>query len=434
MTWLSTGEPGSAPDRTEVAVDGRRERAGSLSRRAVLRQLEKLRHGAILLRDDCGSRYLGESSAEASPSPELRVHDRRFYRSLAIGGTVGAAESFIKGWWTTDDLVELLRLLVRNIELADEMEGGVTRIVGALARVGHWLRRNTRLGSRRNIHSHYDLGNDLFRLFLDETMTYSCGVFESPSSTMAEASLEKLTRICRKLRLGPSDHVLEIGTGWGSFAIHAAKSYGCRVTTTTISQEQHDLARERIEAEGISDRVTLLLEDYRDLRGRYDKLVSIEMIEAVGHEFLGTFFGTCSELLDRGGAMLLQAITMPDRRYERYRRSVDFVQKHIFPGCCVPSISAMNDAIARNGDLRVVGLDEIGIHYATTLRHWRRRFLERRDDVRSLGYAEEFIRLWEFYLAYCEAGFAERYTGDVHMLLAKPAWRQDDHVYPGSSH
>jgi cyclopropane-fatty-acyl-phospholipid synthase len=281
------------------------------------------------------------------------------------------------------------------------------------------LHRNTRAGSRRNISAHYDLGNEFFRLFLDETLMYSCALFERPEMTLAQASTAKLDAICHKLALGPQDHVLEIGTGWGGFALHAAGRYGCRVTTTTISRSQHALACERVRAAGLEDRVNVILEDYRDLKGNYDKLVSIEMIEAIGHQYFGEFFRRCEQRLVPGGQMLLQSITIADRHYARARDEVDFIKRYIFPGCCIPAVSALAQAMADASDLRIVHLEDIGPHYATTLARWRDNFLANLDQVRGLGYPESFCRMWEFYLSYCEGGFAERALGDVQMLLTR---------------
>jgi cyclopropane-fatty-acyl-phospholipid synthase len=290
-----------------------------------------------------------------------------------------------------------------------------------MRRLLHAAARNTRDGSRRNIAAHYDVGNDFFALWLDESMMYSSAVFERPDMTLHEASVAKLDRICRKLALQPGDHVLEIGTGWGGFALHAARQYGCRVTTTTISREQHDWAREAIDRAGLGDRITLLADDYRDLGGTYDKLVSIEMIEAVGHQYFDAFFRCCSERLKPGGTMLLQAITIADQQYEAARDSVDFIKRHIFPGCCIPSIAALSQSIARASQLRIVGLEDIGPHYATTLAHWRANLLARGDRVRALGYPEHFLRMWEFYFSYCEGGFAEGQLGDAQLLLTRQA-------------
>ena len=327
------------------------------------------------------------------------------------------------GLWDCDDLVALTRILVRNRDHLDAMETGLARIGGSALRVWGALMRNTRKGSRRNIAAHYDLGNDLFKLFLDENLMYSSAIFESEDDTLEVASTRKLDRICQKLDLGPQHHVLEIGTGWGGFALHAAKHYGCRVTTTTISREQHDLARERIHAAGLADRVTLLLEDYRDLKGRYDRVVSIEMIEAIGHQYLDTYFATVNRLLKADGMALIQAITIEDHRYKQALKAVDFIKRFIFPGSFIPSISAMTSAIGRNSDMKLFNLEDIGPSYALTLRAWRQRFLDRIEEVRALGYPERFIRMWVFYLTYCEGGFIERSIGDVHMLLCKPEAR-----------
>ena len=286
------------------------------------------------------------------------------------------------------------------------------------------MRRNSRAGSRRNIAAHYDLGNEFFRSFLDETLMYSAATFEHEQQSLHDAQVARLDRICRKLELGPDDHLLEIGTGWGGLALHAARHFGCRVTTTTISREQWTLARERVREAGLGDRVEVLCEDYRDLTGTYDKLVSIEMIEAIGHQYYDTYFAKCSELLAPHGAMLLQAITIADQRYERARRSVDFIQRYIFPGSCIPSVAALSSSIARASDLRLFHLDDIGPHYATTLAHWRQNLRANLARVRSLGYGEEFIRMWEYYFCYCEGGFMERVIGDVQMLLVKPGNRR----------
>jgi cyclopropane-fatty-acyl-phospholipid synthase len=281
----------------------------------------------------------------------------------------------------------------------------------------HAISRNTRTGSSRNIAAHYDIGNDFFERFLDPTMMYSCAVFERDDMTLEEAQVAKLDRLCRKLDLKPTDHLLEIGTGWGGLALHAARRYGCRVTTTTISREQHALARDRIAAAGLSDRITLRLDDYRDLDGRYDRLVSVEMIEAVGHHYFDTFFRRCGELLLPGGTMVLQAITIDDRQYAAARDSVDFIKRHIFPGCCIPSVTAMVESTTRASSLRVVDLEDIGPHYATTLAAWRENLFANADGIRACGYPETLLRMWHFYLSYCEGGFAERALGDVQLVL-----------------
>jgi len=394
-------------------------------RRRLLDTLGQLRGGRLVVRDALGTVALGEAGGlEAT----LDILDPGFYRAAAAQGSVGAGEAYMDGLWRCDDLVALVRLLVLNRDRLDAMEGGLARLGGLALRGWHALRRNTRAGSRRNIAAHYDLGNDLFRLFLDESMMYSSAVYAREDETLEQAQFRKLERICRKLDLRPTDHLVEIGTGWGGMAIHAASRFGCRVTTTTISKEQHALATERVAAAGLSDRVTVLLEDYRDLRGEYDKLVSIEMIEAIGHQYLGTYLAKCASLLKPEGLALIQAITIEDHRYEQALHSVDFIKRYIFPGSFIPCVSAVTGAAAASSDLRLVNLEDIGPSYALTLRAWRERFLARLDEVRALGYDERFIRMWEFYLAYCEGGFLERSIGDVHLLMARPGNRREQYL------
>eukprot|EP00913_Durusdinium_trenchii_P008880 g8346.t1 len=386
-------------------------------------RLKLKRGGAIRLPDGDDLFAAGDSTADLQST--LTVHHPRFYRRAVFGGSLGAAESYLDGDWSCDDLTALIRIFGRNLQLSDELDRGLPRIGKAIARIAHRFRANTRNGSRKNIQQHYDLSNDFFELFLDESMMYSCAYFEDAGVSLEAASTEKLERICRKLELSPRDHVVEIGTGWGGFAEYAAKNFGCRVTTTTISREQHEYARRRIAAAGLNDRVELLLEDYRDLTGRYDKLVSIEMIEAVGHEFLGTFFQKCGRLLHDDGLMLIQGITMSEQRYPQYLKSVDFIQRYIFPGGCLTTPKAMAEAAAGETDLRVTRMDDLSSHYAETLRRWRDRFFDRLDDVKALGFPERFVRMWNYYLCYCEAAFDERLTGLAQMVFAKPGYRGD---------
>ncbi|MGA7982121.1 MAG: cyclopropane-fatty-acyl-phospholipid synthase family protein [Chromatiaceae bacterium] len=390
-----------------------------LSRRLVLDRLAGLQQGRLDLTESGQGWQLGDGDLPV----RVDVADPAFWPAVAFGGSVGAGEAYMNGAWRCDDLTRLVRLLLRNRQVADGMEGGAALLSSPLRGLLHRLRRNTRTGSRRNIAAHYDLGNDFYRLWLDETLMYSCALFERPGMTLAEASTAKLEHICRKLDLGPGDHVLEIGTGWGGFALHAAGTYGCRVTTVTLSRRQLELARERIESAGLADRIEVRLADYRDLDGQYDKLVSIEMVEAVGADHLGTYFRQCSRLLKAGGAMLLQAITIADQRYASALREVDFIQKHIFPGGFLPSVTALTAAMTGASDLRTVHLEDIGPHYAETLARWRSNFFAHLDAVRALGFDERFIRMWEFYLCYCEAGFRERHIGTAQMLLVKPQWR-----------
>jgi cyclopropane-fatty-acyl-phospholipid synthase len=396
----------------------------ALGRRALLARLAGLERGQLTIVDGGARHVFGHADAGDDLSAAIEVLDAQFWADAAFGGTVGAGESYIRGHWRATDLTALVRLMVRNRELMNGLEGGLALVSAPLRRLMHWINRNSRRGSQRNIAAHYDLGNDFFRLMLDPTLAYSCAIYPTAASTLHEAQLAKFDAICRKLQLVPSDQLLEIGTGWGGLAIHAARHYGCRVTTTTISREQHAYARAAIAAAGLGSRITLLLEDYRELRGHYDKLVSVEMIEAVGARFLDTYFGACSRLLKPAGAMLLQAITVQDQYYEAALRSVDFIQRFVFPGSFIPSVTAISQSLRRATDLKVFHLEDIGPHYATTLRDWRRNVHAHLGAVRALGYPEEFLRLWDYYLSYCEGGFAERQLGDVQMLLTKPQCRR----------
>lgn len=405
-----------------------RRSPGYLQRFAARRMRERLaalREGSLTV-SEAGERvFFGRKTAPVDLSATVYVHDPRFWTAAAFGGSVGAGAAYMKGYWSADDLAAVLRVILRNRAVLDEIDAGLARLLTPVNRTLHRLRRNTLTGARRNIEAHYDLGNEFFALMLDPTLMYSCAVFDRPDMTLEQAQYARLRRLCDKLRLGRDDHLLEIGTGWGTFAIYAAQQYGCRVTTTTISAQQYACAHERIRAAGLGDRVTLLQKDYRELAGRFDKLISIEMIEAVGHQFYDQYFAQCARLLKDDGLMLLQAITIADQRYEEARRSVDFIQKFIFPGSNIPSITAMMNSVTRATDLRLLHLEDLGVHYAMTLSRWRANFLQHMPEVLRLGYAEDFARLWEFYLCYCEAGFAERALGDVQMLLAKPRNRHD---------
>jgi cyclopropane-fatty-acyl-phospholipid synthase len=389
------------------------------SRSLLFRRLANIREGTLTIADGEDSRSFGSG---ADLSATVTVRDRKFYRRALLGGSVGAGASYMDGHWTDDDLVSVARILSRNAEALERMEGGTAVLSRPFLRLYHALRRNTESGSRRNIADHYDLGNAFYELFLDPSMAYSCGIFEIPGSTLEEAQTAKFDRVCRKLNLRPGDHLLEIGCGWGGFAIHAASRYGCRVTGITISDRQAELARERVKKAGLADRVSIVLEDYRRMTGVYDKIASIEMVEAVGHHYLDDFFRRCAALLSSRGTMLLQAITIPDRIYRRHTRSVDFIKRYIFPGSFIPSVAALCSAASRT-DLRPVHLEDITPHYARTLREWRNRFLSRKEEVRAMGFPERFLRMWEFYLCYCEGSFSERYNGDVQILFAKPSWR-----------
>jgi cyclopropane-fatty-acyl-phospholipid synthase len=412
--------PSKAPELSELKT----RRLDYLARKAVLALLKKLVHGEITIVENNDRHHFGEASEASSLQAGITVHHPQFYTRIFFGGSIGAAEAYMDGLWSADDLTTVMRVLALNQKAFEDMEKGPARLTTPLYKLFHFLRKNTRRGSRENILAHYDLGNEFYSLFLDETMTYSCGIFESQDSSLKDASEAKYDRICRKLRLQPGIHIVEIGTGWGGFAVHAARNYGARVTTTTISDEQHRFAQNRIKADGLEDQITLLKKDYRDLTGQFDRLVSIEMIEAVGHHYYEAFFGKCSQLLKDDGIMALQAITIGDHIFDRHKRTVDFIKRYIFPGSCIPSNTAICKAIAAATDLRLVHLEDITPHYARTLAEWRRRFFAQIGRVRELEYSETFIRMWEYYLCYCEGGFAERYIGDVQMLFAKPMWRQ----------
>jgi cyclopropane-fatty-acyl-phospholipid synthase len=399
---------------------------GTLARRAVRARLEGLATGSLRVLAGAEEWRFGAPAAPGLAAT-VRIDDERTFAELAFGGSIGAAEAYMLGYWDADDLTSVLRVLLQNRSVLDDLESGAARVKAPLQRALHWLNRNTRAGSRRNIAAHYDLGNEFFALWLDVSLMYSAAIFESQATTLEEASAAKNELICRKLRLTETDRLLEIGTGWGGFALHAARNFGCRITSVTISREQHELATRRVREAGLADRVTVLLADYRDLDpatyGTFDKLVSIEMIEAVGHDYQPAFFSKCAQLLEPHGAMLLQAITIADQQYERARRSVDFIQRYIFPGSCLTSVTNMSAVLTRSTDLRIAHLEDIGLHYATTLAHWRARFRARSAEIRALGFPETFLRMWEYYFCYCEAGFLERAIGDVQLLLLKPRAR-----------
>jgi cyclopropane-fatty-acyl-phospholipid synthase len=386
---------------------------------ALLRQI---RVGSLVVVDETtGGRPRRLTFGRGAPTATIELHDPGFWKAL-MRGSRGLADSYAAGLWDTPDLVAVIRLAARNAIVIDRVRQYTAPLWTPQQRLRAVLRRNNRRRSRRDIAAHYDLGNELFSRMLDPTMSYSCALFEREGMTLQEASIAKLERVCEQLELRAEDHVIEIGTGWGGFAEYAASTRGCRVTTTTISAEQHAYAVARVREAGLEDLVTVLRSDYRDLRGRYDKLVSIEMIEAVGWQHIGTFFARCSRLLHPEGVMLLQAITIDDRAYEVEKASKSFIKEYIFPGGCLPSLEVIQRNVARRTDLQTVGLHDLTASYVTTLRHWRENFLAHRAELEALGYDVSFRRVWTLYLAYCEAGFAERRICDVQLLLAKPRW------------
>lgn len=392
----------------------------SFARKSVFRMLEGLRHGALEV--NCPERTYLFGEAGTGLRASIAIHDERFFSRVLWGGDDAAGDSYVDGDWSSPDPVSVVRLAARNLS---ELEGGNPLLSLAnrlFHRVRHRLNRNTVGGSRRNIHAHYDLSNDFFRLFLDRNMVYSSAVFNDSNDSLEEAQLEKLDRICRKLRLGPEDHVLEIGTGWGAFALHASRNYGCKVTTTTISREQHDEAKQLFSNAGDpGQRITLLMEDYRNLRGSFNKLVSIEMFEAVGLEYYDAFFSVCDRLLTHDGSMVMQAITMNEHRFDAYRKQSDWIQRRIFPGAQLASIGEIIKSLLRSTHLALYDVEDIGMHYAYTLAAWRARFHDSMRKVRELGFDERFCRMWDYYLAYCEGAFRERRISDVQLMLTKNA-------------
>ncbi|MCR9093915.1 MAG: cyclopropane-fatty-acyl-phospholipid synthase family protein [bacterium] len=390
---------------------------------AIDRRLEGLVGGPVRIHDDEGTREFGDGRGKAI---EVWVRSPRLYARLAREGSLGAGTSWIEGDWECNDLPALLRLLVAQpgfVGPSGRLDSFLARGESALRTLASPLTKNTRGGSRRNISAHYDLGNDFYAAMLDPSMTYSSAIFGFPGEPLESAQTEKYDRLCRQLDLRPSHRLLEIGTGWGGFALHAAKHYGCQVTTTTISAEQRALALERVEAAGLGDRIDVRFDDYRDLTGRYDRLVSIEMIEAVGAEYLDRFVQVCSDRLEPDGVMGLQAIVIADQLYERSKRHVDFIKKYVFPGGFLPSVAAISDRVARVSDFRIQDIHDITADYAETLRRWRANLDERPEAYASVDDSGAFERLWAYYLAYCEAGFEERRIGCVQMTLTKSGWR-----------
>ena len=389
----------------------------TLIKKKFYANFSNLEHGNIIFIDGDFTLQCGNS---AEPAATVKVHDDRFYTTLAAGGAVGASEAYMQGMWTCDQLTLLVQVLLRNTSVLRGL--GNAAYKKPLYKLLHLMNRDSVDGSKKNISAHYDLGNKLFENFLDPTMTYSSGFFEKPDSTMQQASTAKLDRICQKLALSESDHVVEIGTGWGSFALHAARNYNCKITTTTISEEQYQLACQRVKDAGLQDRIEIVKKDYRLLTGQYDKLVSIEMIEAVGLAYLGNYFEKCASLLKPAGKMLIQAITIADQQYEFSKRNVDFIQRYIFPGGALPSVTALTNTATNKTDLRMTALEDITGHYATTMRKWREKFYLNVEQITQLGYDNRFLRMWEYYLCYCEGGFEEKSIGCVQAEFTKPTY------------
>ncbi len=408
------------------------------ARSLVHSHLQKMQRGQLVLNEPDGTTHTFGGTNTAQPhntddatandrfqpvEAVINLHNPAAYTAIAFNGVVGAAEGYMDDHWSTPDLLAVIRFFVSNISALKKMDSersaGNRVALNLLSRVT----RNSLTGSRKNISAHYDLGNDFFELFLDPTMMYSAALFNDQDITLQQASTAKLQHICEKLELKPTDHLVEIGTGWGGMAIHAASHFGCRVTTTTISKQQHDYTKKLVTERGLEDKITVIMRDYRELEGQYDKLVSIEMIEAVGHKYFSSYFKKCSELLKPHGLMLIQAITITDQRYDQARKSVDFIQRYIFPGGCLPSLSVIANHVATVTDMGVVTVSDMSQDYAKTLRCWREAFESRTEQVRALGFDERFIRMWLYYLCYCEGGFMERVINSTQVVIAKPDYR-----------
>ena len=401
------------------------EKHGGLARSFMWKVLGKLQVGSLTLREGDEAKVFGSTSEGSAPHAEVHVHDTDLYRRILTGGSIAAGETFIEGMWSSPDLTEVTRAFSANMAMLEAMSDKQNWLARLALKLSHWARRNTSTRSRENISAHYDLGNDFFSLFLDPRMMYSSAVFPSASADLASASQHKLKLICEDLELKAEDHLVEIGTGWGGMAIFAAEHYGCRVTTTTISRQQYDYTLEAVAQKGLEDQVTVLFDDYRDLQGQFDKLVSIEMIEAVGHQFYDTYFQKISHLLKPHGKAVIQAITITEQRYEQARDSVDFIKRYIFPGGCLPSLTVVSDALSRVTDMQMSNLRDIGRDYADTLKVWHASFVNKLDEVRAMGFDDRFIRMWRYYLSYCEGGFRERIIGTHQITLTKPGYRPD---------
>ena len=395
----------------------------NVARDLLLRLLRNLKVGTLTIHDKGEVIKLGHDTDPSAPHAEVTVHNSRLYWRVLTGGTIGSGEAYIDGDWSSRNLTEVTRLFCANLPTMEAMRGKQNWLTRSALKLAHLGKRNTLSGSKKNISAHYDLGNDFFELFLDPTMMYSSAVFPDESEDLNTAAVHKLDLICQSLELKPEDHLIEIGTGWGGMAIHAAEHYGCQVTTTTISREQYQHTCDEVARRGLSDRITVLCEDYRNLTGKFDKLVSIEMIEAVGHEFYESYFSCVSKLLKPTGKAVIQAITMTDQRYEQARDSVDFIKRYIFPGGCLPSLNIISENLARHTDLQLSDLRDITLDYAKTLEAWHHRFLNQLDQVKNMGFDDRFIRMWRFYLSYCEGGFRERIIGTFQITMTKPGYR-----------
>ena len=405
-------------EQTQVRNEATKSWLQGVCQSVVYATLKQARSGHLTIRFADDVAYFGNETA--SLQAHIDIYDPIVFTHMVTKGSIGVAEDFIAGLWSSSDLTKLIQFVVVNQAALDAVE----KKLGSIARLGYlWKKlsfRNSEKQAKKNILAHYDLGNHLYKRFLDPDMQYSSAIYPDAKSDLTQAQQHKMRSICEKLALAPSDHVLEIGTGWGGLAIFMAREFGCRVTTTTISDAQFDYAKQRVESLGLSDQITLLKQDYRRLDGQFDKLVSVEMIEAVGHEYLDTFFKKCNALVKQDGLMLIQAITIADQRYAHYQKNVDFIQTYIFPGGCLPSVTRMVKSMTHHTELVVHQIDDIGLHYAKTLADWREKFLQAWPVLSQEGFDEQFKRLWLYYLCYCEGGFLERAISTVHLVARKP--------------
>tara|TARA_B110000858_G_scaffold3502_1_gene4031 strand:- start:4272 stop:5528 length:1257 start_codon:yes stop_codon:yes gene_type:complete len=404
--------------RSTIELEEKSPKSTDFLRRMLVQVLSKAQHGHFLLKEN--GRVITEVG---NPSnclhAEVNVLDTRSYARALVGGNAAAGEAFVDGWWTSPDITQVTRFFSRNLEMMDHWDKKFGWILKPFSYLRLLSRANTASQAKRNILAHYDLGNDLYQTFLDEHMQYSSAIFDKPGESLSQGQINKLTRLCEKLELSYTDHLLEVGSGWGGLAIFAAKNYGCRVTTTTISDAQFNFAKAKVKAEGLEDRIELLNRDYRLLEGQYDKIVSVEMIEAVGRKFLPGFFEKLNSLLKPNGLLMLQAITIADQRFDSYSRNEDFIQKHVFPGGFLPSMSLMSELISTKTEFVIRDLRDIGLDYACTLAHWRKKFLEKQEQLHALGYDQKFKNLWLYYLGYCEGGFLERRISAQQLLVSK---------------
>lgn len=399
----------------------------ALFKNGVLSKFRNLQFGMIEIHD--GGQVLNFGNIDSSDKVTVKIYSPEFYVLLGSGGVTGVAEAYMAGYWTADNLVLLLQIVIKNKKILLSLDSGFAKLLNPINKIIHWSKQNTLKGSKQNILAHYDLSNDFYKLWLDPTMTYSCAYFENDSVSLEQASIEKIDRICRKLKLRKGDDVLEIGTGWGSFSVHAARNYGCKIDTVTISDAQYDYAKSIIEKRGLASQINIYNKDYRKIEGKYDKIVSIEMIEAVGYQFIPQYFSKISSLLKEDGLVAIQGITYNDQNFENYKNSVDFIKKYIFPGSCLISVAHISDVIKKYTDLAIVDMEDITKHYAETLKRWKSNFMQVLPEVKKMGFSEAFIKMWEFYFVFCEAGFLERNIGDVQLVFSKSGARNIDIRY-----